>query len=101
LVDGRPQARGIPVAPQLVGDSPTKPFGGPEELAWSPDGRTLYFTLREAGRHEPNSTNLDIYAVPADGSAPPRDLTAANQATDTLPAISPDGRWLAYAAMAR
>ena len=101
LVDGRPQGRGIAVAPHLVGDAPTKPFGGAEQLAWSPDGRTLYFTLREAGRHEPNSTNLDIYAVPADGSAPPRDLTAANQATDTLPAISPDGRWLAYAAMAR
>ena len=35
----------------LVGDSPSKPFGGGEELAWSPDGRTLYFTLREGGPH--------------------------------------------------
>ncbi|MBV9883681.1 MAG: PD40 domain-containing protein, partial [Sphingomonadaceae bacterium] len=101
LVDGRPQGGGVAVSPNLVGDSPSKPFGGPEELAWSPDGRTLYFTLREAGRHEPNSTNLDIFAVPADGSAPPRNLTAANRATDTLPSVSPDGRWLAYVAMAR
>ncbi len=69
LVDGRPQGAGTPVAPNLVGDSPSKPFGGGEEIAWSPDGRTLYFTLREGGRTEPNSTNLDIFAVPADGSA--------------------------------
>jgi dipeptidyl aminopeptidase/acylaminoacyl peptidase len=101
MADGRPQGGGIAVSPNLIGDSPSKPFGGPEELAWSPDGRTLYFTLREAGRHEPNSTNLDIFAVAADGSAPPRNLTAANQATDTLPSVSPDGRWLAYVAMAR
>ena len=101
MVDGRPQGAGIPVARNLVGDAPSKPYGGIEETSWSPDGRTLYFTLREAGRIEPTSTNLDIFAVPADGSGPPVNLTTANQATDTLPAASPDGRWLAYAAMRR
>ena len=101
LTEGRPQGAGTPVSPRLVGDSPSRPFGDAAELAWSRDGRTLYFTLREGGRTEPNSTNLDIYAVPADAAAPPTDLTDANDATDTLPAVSPDGRWLAYAAMAR
>jgi dipeptidyl aminopeptidase/acylaminoacyl peptidase len=101
LADGRPQGAGTPLSPNLVGDAPSKPFGGAEELAWSPDGRSLYFTLREAGRHEPNSTNMDIFAVPADASAPPVNVTAANQGMDTLPAVSPDGRWLAYTAMAR
>ncbi len=101
MVDGRPQGAGVPLAPNLTGDSPSRPFGGGEELAWSPDGRTLYFTLRLGGRTEPVSTNLDIYAVPADGSAAPTNLTAANRGTDTTPAVSPDGRWLAYTAMAR
>ncbi len=101
LVDGRPQGGGTPVAPDLVGDSPSRPFGGAEEIAWSRDGRTLYFTLREGGRGEVLSTNLDIYAVPADASAAPVNLTAANRGTDTGPAASPDGRWLAYTAMAR
>ena len=101
LVDGRPQGAGTPVAGSLVGDSPSKPFGGAEEVAWSPDGRTLYFTLREGGPAEPRSTNLDIFAVAADGSSPPTNLTDGNDATDTMPAVSPDGRWLAYAAMAR
>lgn len=85
----------------LVGDSPSKPFGGAEELAWSRDGRTLFFALREAGRIEPLSTNLDIFSTPADGSAAPTNLTDANDATDTMPAVSPDGKWLAYAAMQR
>ena len=84
-----------------LGDSPSKPFGGAEELAWSPDGRTLYFTLREGGRDRaarPISTSTRCPATPA---PPPVNLTDANEATDVLPAVSPDGRWLAYVAMAR
>ncbi len=99
IVNGRLEGNGTPVAPGLRGHAPTRPFGGAEELAWSPDGRTLFFTLREAGREEPNSTNLDIYA--AREGQPVQNLTAANQAMDTTPVVSPDGRWLAYTAMAR
>src|SRR5205085_4740286 len=64
-------------------------------------GRTIFFALREAGRIEPLSTNLDIFQMSADGSAAPVNLTDANDGTDTLPAVSPDGRTLAYVAMAR
>ena len=92
---------GMAIKGGLVGDSPSKPFGGGEEVAWSADGRTLYFAMREAGRIEPLSTNLDIWSAPADGSAAPVNLTDANDATDTLPAVSPDGKWLAYVAMKR
>ena len=93
--------KAVSVMGQLVGDSPSKPFGGAEEIAWSRDGRNLFFALREAGRIEALSTNLDIFSVAADGSAAPINLTDANDATDTLPAVSPDGQWLAYAAMKR
>src|SRR5207249_12129160 len=98
---GKLAGAGVPIEGRLVGDTPSKPFGGGEELAFSPDGKTLYFALREAGRIEPLSTNLDIFATPSDGSAPPVNLTDANDATDNLPAVSPDGRTLAYFAMAR
>jgi dipeptidyl aminopeptidase/acylaminoacyl peptidase len=92
---------GIAVSRPLLGDTPSKPYGGAEEVSWSPDGRDLYFALREAGRIESISTNLDIFRVPADGSAAPQNLTDANDATDTLPTVSPDGTKLAWVAMKR
>ena len=101
IADGRVTGPGVPVTGALVGDTPSKPFGGGEEVDISPDGRTIYFALREAGRIEATSTNLDIFAVPADGSAQPTNLTADNDGTDNLPTLSPDGRSLAYFSMAR
>jgi dipeptidyl aminopeptidase/acylaminoacyl peptidase len=101
LTSAGAKGNGVAITGGLVGDTPSKPFGGGEEVSWSPDGRTVYFALREAGRIEPLSTNLDIFAAPADGSAPPVNLTVANEATDTQPSVSPDGRKLAYLAMRR
>ena len=92
---------GTAIVGALVGDTPSKPMGGGEEVAWSADGRTVYFAMREAGRIEPLSTNLDIFAAPADGSSAPINLTADNKATDNQPAVSPDGRTLAWFAMRR
>lgn len=84
----------------VTGDSPSKPMGGGEEIAWSADSQSVFFALRIADRNEPRSTNLDIYRTPATGGAAVN-LTDGNDATDTLPAPSPDGKWLAWAAMAR
>ncbi|MEH3047596.1 S9 family peptidase [Sphingomonas adhaesiva] len=95
------RGNGVAVARPLVGDTPSKPFGGAEEVAWAPDGKMLYFALRQAGRIEPTSTNLDIWSTFADGSATPTNLTKFNEATDTQPSVSPDGRKLAYLAMRR
>jgi dipeptidyl aminopeptidase/acylaminoacyl peptidase len=87
--------------PAMDADSPSKPFGGPEEIAFTPDGKGLVFTARDVGREEAWSTDFDLYYVPVDGSAAPRCLTEANQAWDTTPVFSPDGKTLAYLAMAR
>lgn len=84
----------------LVGDTPHKPFGGGEDLAWAPDGSALYFVARKADGKEPLSTNTDIYRSRLNGKAP-ENLTASNKAMDLSPVPSPDGRWLAYVAMAR
>jgi len=84
----------------LDGDVPSKPFGGDEELAFSPDGARLVFSLRVAGHNEPWSTNFDLFEVPVDGSAPPRNLTADNPAWDTQPVFLKNGD-LAYLAMDR
>jgi dipeptidyl aminopeptidase/acylaminoacyl peptidase len=92
-LDGPANAEGA-----LVGDTPTKPYGGGEEIAWAADGSAIYFTARLADKREPTSTNLDIWRADANGGAPVN-LTADNAATDTTPAVSPDGRWLAWLAM--
>ncbi|MEM1133968.1 MAG: S9 family peptidase [Pseudomonadota bacterium] len=92
---------GVDIMKSLKGDSPTKPFGGGEEIAWSPDSSTIAFTMRVADADEPGSTDTDIYVAPASGIGPTVNITADNYATDTLPAFSPDGNRIAYAAMAR
>ena len=82
-------------------DTPSKPFGGPEEITFTPDGKGLIFTARDVGREEPWSTDFDLYWVTIDGSKPPKCLTEENKAWDTHPVFSPDGRTLAYLAMTK
>lgn len=101
MANGKAAGYGKAIEGGLVGDSPSKPFGGGEEVSWSADGKTVFFALREAGRIEPLSTNLDIFAAPADGSAAPANLTDANDGMDNLPIASPDGKYLAWFAMKR
>jgi dipeptidyl aminopeptidase/acylaminoacyl peptidase len=97
-----PAAGGEPVdlMAGMDADAPSRPFGGTEEFTFTPDGRGVVFTARDAGREEAWSTNFDLYLAPADASAPPKKLTA-NPAWDTQPAFSPDGKTLAYLAMKR
>lgn len=83
----------------MVADCPSKPFGGGEELAFTPDGSGIVFSARDGGAGEPWSTNFDLYLAAADGSAAPRNLTENNKAWDTQPVFSPDGSKLAYLAM--
>ncbi|MAY20702.1 MAG: peptidase S9 [Erythrobacteraceae bacterium] len=105
LEDGQAVGDGTPLdggdaEGALVGDTPTKPFGGGEDIAWAPDGSGVYFVARRAGADEPMSTDLDIYWSDMTGAAPV-ELTVANTAHDSTPAPSPDGKWLAYLAMER
>ncbi len=91
----------VHVTQGIDGDAPSKPFGDASEYTFSPDGKHLVFTARIAGRSEPWSTNLDLWWVPADGSAAPKKLTPLNEAVDIGPVFSPDGRYLAWRAMKR
>lgn len=98
----QPLADGAPtdVTQGVEGDVPTKPFGGAEDFAYAPDGKTLVYTVRLAGKSEPWSTNFDLYAVSASGGAP-KLLTGDNPAWDAHPVFSPDGKTLAFASMKR
>jgi serine/threonine-protein kinase len=62
------------------------------EIAWTPDGRSLL--VRTAGI--PGVIGgRDIYRVPLDTEGAPSPLLSSN-ADEAAPALSPDGRWLAY-----
>ncbi|MHC4284076.1 MAG: S9 family peptidase [Planctomycetota bacterium] len=87
--------------PGMDADTPSKPFGGPEEITFTPDGKAIIFSARDVGPQEPWSTDFDLYRVPIDGSSPPKCLTENNKAWDTNPVFSPDGKTLAYLAMVR
>ena len=101
LVGGKVNGAPVSLSGSLDGNVPSKPFGDREEFRFSPDGKSIVFAARIAGKTEAWSTNFDLYTVPAAGGAAPRNLTADNPAWDTKGVYSPDGRTLAYLAMAR
>lgn len=102
-LDERRQVSAEPkrVSVGIDGDIPSKPFGDSSEIAFSPDGQSLVFSVRIAGATEPMSTNFDVYRVAVDGDAKPQNLTDNNLAWDTGPLFSPDGATLYYKAMQR
>jgi Tol biopolymer transport system component len=59
----------------------------------SPDGRMAVVAVSRPDL-EADEYRSQLWAVPTDGSAPARPLTAGHR--DSAPAFSPDGRWLAY-----
>src|SRR3954453_12011812 len=59
----------------------------------SPDGRIVVVAVARP-ELEADEYRSQLWAVPTDGSAPPRPLTAGHR--DSAPAFSSDGRWLAY-----
>ncbi len=91
----------IDVTAGLDADVPSKPFGGPEEITFTPDETGLVFAARDAGDSEAWSTDFDLFWTPVDATSPPQSLTAGNEAWDTHPVFSPDGLTLAYLAMER
>ena len=82
-------------------ESPMKPFGGVEQLTWSPDGKTIAYTCRKkAGLEYAVSTNSDIYLYDL-ATGTHTNLTEGNMGYDTNPSYSPNGKYIAWQSMER
>ena len=108
-------------------ECPMLPFGGTEQLAWSPDGKAIAYTCRKlTGKQYAISTDSDIYLYdiasgttknlckPTNYKRPKTDderslqHQAVNQQKedcnvgyDTNPSFSPDGHYVAWLSMER
>lgn len=69
-------------------------------LTISRDGRTLIYATRLQGDRAPFTNNSDLYRLNLDGGAAVN-LTQGNTGPDNTPALSPDGRRLAWLAAPR
>ena len=82
-------------------ESPMKPWGGIEQLAWSPDGKSIAYTCRKkTGKEYALSTNSDIYLYTLETKAT-KNLTEGMMGYDTNPVFSPNGQFVAFQSMAR
>jgi dipeptidyl aminopeptidase/acylaminoacyl peptidase len=108
-------------------ECPMAPFGGVEQISWSPNGQTVAYTCRKKeGVKYAVSTDADIYLYdisskktcnlckPAEYIEPKIDATKSmrnqqinhqagdyNVGYDVNPQFSPDGKYLAWQSMAR
>ena len=89
------------LTPGLATDTPVKPFGGMDEISIAPDGKTVAFAARVAGREDAWRTSTDVFVVATDGRSKPVDLTTDNPAYDNGATFSPDGKSLALRMMKR
>ncbi len=101
FTEGRTVNSGTDIMENERFDSPLKPFGGMEQIVWTPDGRKIAYTCKKlTGKDYALSTNSDIYLYDLQ-EATTINLTQGMPGYDQNPVFSPDGLRLAWESMAR
>ncbi len=80
-------------------ESPMKPFGGMEQINWTPDSKTIAYTCRKKkGLAYSISTNSDIYFYSLSDKTS-KNMTKGMMGYDVAPVFSPDGKYMAWESM--
>ena len=80
-------------------ESPMKPFGGIEQLAWnSTSDRVAYTCRKKTGKDYALSTNSDIYIYDLK-TKETKNISEGMMGYDTNPQYSPDGKSIAWLSM--
>jgi dipeptidyl aminopeptidase/acylaminoacyl peptidase len=82
-------------------ECPLMPFGGMEQINWSPDSKVIAYTCRKKkGVEYAISTNSDIYLYEVEGGKT-ANISEGMMGYDVAPVFSPDGKKIAWQSMER
>ena len=99
--DGRNISHEKDIMPGEPYESPMMPFGGMEEIAWTPDGKGIAYTCKKLkGTEYTLSTNSDIYLYDLE-TGNTKNLTKGMPGYDKAPLFSPDGKKMYWLSMER
>ena len=99
--DGESISNPVDVMEGELFESPMKPFGGIEQLAWNTTSDKIAYTSRKkTGKEYAISTNSDIYVYDLN-TKQTTNITEENKGYDTNPTYSPDGKSIAWFSMER
>jgi dipeptidyl aminopeptidase/acylaminoacyl peptidase len=82
-------------------ETPMKPFGGMEQINWSPDSKSIAYTCKKmTGKKYSLSTNSEIYIYNLDSKLTDN-ITEGMMGFDVAPVFSPDGKKISWLSMER
>ncbi len=100
--DGKKVSNAKDIMPGERFNTPMEPFGGMEQINWSPDSKEITYTCKKlTGKEYTISTDSEIYIYDLD-SEKTRNLTKEkHEGFDKAAVYSPDGKMIAWESMRR
>lgn len=99
--DGKKIGEGKNILENTEFESPMRPWGGMEQITWSPDSKSIAYTCRKkVGKDYAFSTNSDIYLYRLEDNTT-INLSEGMMGYDQNPVFSNNGKMIAWESMER